>query len=457
MTDKQIRGARAAARRGAALRAAAGALLALPLAACSLDVLDPEVIRPPQLEGPEALPTLRAGAIGDFALAYAGDNGAQEGVILASGLRADEWRNADTFDTREEIDKGTINVRNGNNRDVFRLLHRARTSAEFAAAKYAQHGAALPGRAEVLNLAGYTYVLLAEAYCSGQPFSSIDEGGNIVFGEPLATDEIFALAIERFEEALAIAAGVADAEERALLENTARVGLGRAWLGQGDYVAAAAAVAGVPDDFVYEVEYSDNSAREYNGVFVFNNSSYRWSVSDAEGGEGLPFISADDPRVPVVAGPQPLGVDNQTPLFLQQLYEDRNASIVLASGIEARLIEAEAELRADQTGAAFAILDALRADIGLGGLTPGATKAEQEDQLFAERAFWLYGTAHRLGDMRRLVEATAEGGYGRAFNVVYPSGTYPKGGVFGQDRSLPVPIEEQNNPNFVECTFADRS
>ena len=82
---------------------------------------------------------------------------------------------------------------------------------------------------------------------------------------------------------------------------------------------------------------------------------------------------------------------------------------------------------------------------------------EQENQLFSERAFWLYGTAHRLGDMRRLVEGTASGGYGRAFNTVYPSGTYPKGGVFGQDRSLPVPIEEQNNPNFVECEFPDRS
>ena len=120
--------------------------------------------------------------------------------------------------------------------------------------------------------------------------------------------------------------------------------------------------------------------------------------------------------------------------------EDRGASIPLASGIEARLIEAEAELRSDRSTEAFAILDALRSDVGLGGLTPGATKAEQENQLFSERAFWLYGTAHRLGDMRRLVEGTASGGYGRAFNTVYPSGTYPKGGVFGQDRSLPVPV-----------------
>ena len=37
--------------------------------------------------------------------------------------------------------------------------------------------------------------------------------------------------------------------------------------------------------------------------------------------------------------------------------------------------------------------------------------------------------------------------YGRTAETVFPSGAYLKGGTYGEDVNLPIPVEEQNNPN----------
>jgi hypothetical protein len=124
--------------------------------------------------------------------------------------------------------------------------------------------------------------------------------------------------------------------------------------------------------------------------------------------------------------------------------------VVLASGIEARLIQAEAQLRAGTVGTAFATLNGLRALVGLGQLADPGTDAARVNLLFRERAFWMWGTAHRLGDLRRLVRQ-----YGRAQNTVFPSGAYHKGGSYGSDVNFPVSSDERNNPKFTGCI--DRS
>ena len=67
--------------------------------------------------------------------------------------------------------------------------------------------------------------------------------------------------------------------------------------------------------------------------------------------------------------------------------------------------------------------------------------------MFRERAFWMFGTGHRLGDMRRLLRQ-----YNRSAEQVYPTGAWFKGGNFGDAIQMPVPVEEQNNPRFVACT-----
>jgi hypothetical protein len=64
-----------------------------------------------------------------------------------------------------------------------------------------------------------------------------------------------------------------------------------------------------------------------------------------------------------------------------------------------------------------------------------------------ERAYWLFLTAHRQGDLRRLVR-----NYGRSPNAVYPTGVYFGGyGNYGNDITMPIPGAERINPHFHGC------
>ena len=213
----------------------------------------------------------------------------------------------------------------------------------------------------------------------------------------------------------------------------------------------------MPEDFVYEVRYSANSDRQENGVYVLNVEFERWAVANAEGGNGLDYrdrFTAGDPRTPWTRTPEDdMGFDTSVEQYDQLKYEAEPVDIPLATGLEARLIEAEAALRAGATDEWKAIHDDLRAGIGLGPLdVAGLSEDELVDLHFEERALWLWLTGHRMGDLRRLIRQ-----YGRTEDEVFPTGNYFKtqAGDYGDDVNFPVPFDEENNPNFESCL--DRS
>ena len=136
-----------------------------------------------------------------------------------------------------------------------------------------------------------------------------------------------------------------------------------------------------------------------------------------------------------------------TPLYVQLRWSTRDANVSVADGVEARLIEAEAQLRAGDAAAFLATLNALRTTVtGLAPLADPGTTAGREDLLFRERAYWLFATGHRLGDLRRLIRQ-----YGRTEAQVFPTGDFAEGGQYGHDVNFPVPQAERNNPNFTGC------
>jgi hypothetical protein len=196
---------------------------------------------------------------------------------------------------------------------------------------------------------------------------------------------------------------------------------------------------------VYNTTHTTTTGRQQNGVHVFNWLSERWSVADTQGINGLNFRSANDPRVQVTSGG--VGFDAATPQWNLTKFPTRTTPVPIASGLEARLIEAEALLATDPTGWLNA-LNTIRSTRlpALPALTDPGTQAGREDLHFRERAFWLFATGHRLGDLRRLIRQ-----YNRTEDGVFPTGLHFKGGLYGDDVNLPVPFSERNNPNFTGC------
>ena len=439
--------ARATANRGVAL----GTLLLA--AACNpnnaLDVKDIDVVSPGQLNDKSALPTLRNGVLSTFQLAFSGGadlaNGGHEGQATMSGLLGDEFLNAESFPDRISVDQRDIIPSNLSLVALFLDLSRARATADFASSQYNKLDAGADAQSEVLSLAGFSYILFGENYCSGVPFSTIDASGNITYGDPQTRDQVLEIAVAKFDSAITIATAQEDAD----FLNLASVGKARALLDLNRPADAAAVAADVPTSFQYLVRSSSNSLRQNNGIWNYTANTFAFSVPDREGGNGLPYVTAQDPRLDVVVTGQ-LGFDRATPFNLQLKYPDLQSNVVLASGIEARLIQAEAQFRAGTPGPAMATLNALRAFAGLDPLADPGNDVERTNLLFSERAFWMWGTSHRLGDMRRLVRQ-----YSRPQETVFPVGEYHKGGEYGSDVNFPVSSDERNNPNFTGCI--DRS
>jgi starch-binding outer membrane protein, SusD/RagB family len=418
-----------------------------------LDTNQPNIVGSGDLDTPAGAETKRLGAISTFTLARDGDfnpvpvpgsggtfNDNSDGQILTSGVLADEFVNPGFIPSRTEIDLRLAQPTTAGLGAFFQSLHRARAGAEDAAASLQAFGDAPdaePGIPEMLALAGLVYVYFAEDFCSGVPVSRL-VNDTIAFGQQLTTTELLDTAVARFTAALAHPS-IAPGDP---IYSLASVGLGRALLNEGRYADAAAAVAAVPPGFVYATEHATTPANLHNGVFeAFSNGNF--GVDDQEGGNGLDFVSAGDIRV---QGDSGLGADNNTETWFPSKYPGFDVSIPVADYTEAQLIIAENELQTDPA-AMTQRLNLLRAGVGLPALPAPADPAAATDLLFRERAFWLFATGHRLGDLRRLIRQ-----YGRATESVFPTGEYYKGGLtYGPGVNLPLPRREQNNPNGGEC------
>jgi len=237
--------------------------------------------------------------------------------------------------------------------------------------------------------------------------------------------------------------------------------------GRGFLAAAAAAVATVPVAFRFDVTHSLNV--NDNQMWALNASSRRYTMGDLEGGTGLPYVTASDPRIVTKTGPDGI-FDSAFPItIIRQGNWGRTSNVTLASGIEAQLITAEAALQANDSTTWLTIINSLRTNTtlypapqtgftqsaNLTNLAQPADSIARTNVMYSERAFWLFSTGHRLGDMRRLVRPTTAGGYGRAVNSVYPNGAWFKGGNYGDAIQMVLPVEELNNPNYHGC--ADRN
>jgi hypothetical protein len=446
------------------LRAAA-ALCAAAIAACSpdriLDVDDPDIVPEQSIRSPAGADALRAGALVQLNKATGGVDQVDpstsffDSMVMLGGLLADEWRSGDTFVQRDETDRRAVQVQNANVDAAYRVLERARVTAQLAREATLTYNPDAPAWhvAQMYLVEGYVETFVAEHFCGAAPTSEARLDGTVEYGPSLTTAAMLERAVGHLDAGLA-ALGTATGAEADRVRDALRVTRARALLGLGRYADAAAAAAPVPTAHAYRLEY--NQTLVYNQSWDFNNNQRRYTVSAGEGGVGLAFATAADPRLPTCLGGSAActqaGVGgtrifdsqnaNLIPLWVQLRWPTRDAPWPLTSGVEARLIEAEAQLAAG--GPWLATLNALRATVpGLAPLADPGTAAGRVNLLFRERALWLFGTGHRLGDLRRLVRQ-----YGRPVTSVYPSGAYVKGGDYGTDVNFPIPQSEENNPGF---------
>ncbi len=415
---------------------------ALALAACDnlLVAKDPDIIE--TATSASAAVALKNGVVVRFQAFTSGQQG-PDAMFQFGGLLADEWRSGDTFEQRNTVDARTTNVTNSFLASPFRNMQRTRNDGR-RAINALRTFSPVPGTniALMFLLTAFAENLMGESFCNGIPFSDLTpDGTDIIYGNPVTVDSAFKRAANDADSAVANNTGVAAEVTR--MANFAALIKARALLNRGLFAQAAAAVAVVPTSYVYQATYSINTADNQN--WSLNVSGKRYVITDGEGGNGLPFRSAADPRIPTSAGT--IAFDGNTPYFFTTLWA-RSDPVTVASGIEARLIEAEAALNAATPDVAtyLAKMNEDRATkAGLAPLSDPGTQAARVDLLFRERAFWMFGTGHRLGDLRRLIRQ-----YGRGPETVFPTGTFFKGGNYGTDVNFPISIDELNNPNIPQ-------
>lgn len=449
---------------------AAGIVAGLLAAGCDtnqlLEANDPDLVKPGDIQTADGAEAVRLGAMRRWVLTTAGPNtNGQESTWLFGGLLADEWATASTFVQNDQADTRRIGSENSTVTNAFRALHRVRTHVNLALPLMRQFRPAdVSNLAELYLARAFAEMQLASDFCNGIPLSdAATVDGVIEYGEPLTGDSIFKVAIITADSGLALA--TATDANTVSIANALRVIKARAQLGINQIAAAGATVAAVPTAFTYNHTFSQTSGD--NGIWGQPMSNRRYLVgNDLEGNSrnipvanAINFFSAGDPRLPAnytvsATGDTTRSQDGLTFSRTTPLY-GRTTAVAVANGIDARLIEAEAALAAGDATTMMNILNTLRGSARtLGTVTtpvmapladPG-TPAARLDLLFREKAFWTFTRGQRLGDMRRLIRQ-----YGRAANTVFPEGDHYRGGTYGPDVQLPVPQEEQNNPNWTGC------
>ncbi len=415
----------------------------ISLSACSLSDLV-EVDNPVTFVTPDAISNVQgamglyAGTVSLLSKAY----GDAYGDVITSGIFTDEFQDSTSkglgFDSRIEFNVTFAMWEN------YARQQRVRTQGLQAIAAMRKFPDAIPSPliGRMYATIGYIELVLAERYCSGVPLADIHPGGGAVtYSRGLTTNEMFAQAIAHFDTAIALIGA-----DSLRYRHFANVGKGRALMGMGKYADARESVKNVPTDFVFNAEFAvpdTNTARIHAGgsrVFVSNG---------AEGINGINWNAAQDPRVPITHVVQ----GN----LRSSKYATATSPIAIADGIEARLIEAEADLK-DSKPQWLATLNQLRARLVdgadarvLADTTDPGTVAGRVNLLFYERAFWLYATGHRHGDMRRLVRQ-----YQRDVNTVFPTGFYTPVrpntvAEYGTTVVFPIQTNGITNPYYKGC------
>jgi hypothetical protein len=439
-----------------------------------LDPQQPDVISPDQISaaGAPGAQALYVGAIDAFKdWTGGGGNQNNQNIWMYSDLVTDVWKTSDTFNQRIDMDRRNIQNNDAEVTGRYATVQQARGHFRNAMGPLRTYVPTEPEKeAEMYFALGFTEMNMAEVFCNGIPLGET-VAGVVTYGPPLTNQAVYDIAITHLDSAIALAAGTGAAAVR--VRQAAEIAKSRTLVNKAQWTAAAsAALAAIPTNYQYTFTFAQTSQDNTIWTTTNNPGNSRYSVGDSvtlsQGVEtrilnAIPFGSANDPRVPYVGSwnvTTTVGFDGSTPYVGQRVWPLRNNPVVVVSGIDARLIEAEARLRANDIPGMMTILNGIRTTSRtLGALvvpamaalpTPG-TQTAAEDLFFREKAFWQFGRGTRMGDLRRLIRQ-----YGRTEATTFPEGGFHKTPfTFGNDINLPVPDSEKTNTLFNGCIDRD--
>ncbi len=457
------------------------------LSGCSLSDLVSGNSIPPDLRDPNVIKN-RAGAIGAYHQAISALStavGVSNGVVQVTGTLTDEIElrygssviypinGLELVDNRTMPDND-FSVAGRRNLQAtttsFLYLHDVRVTTREALGALRKYASDAPP-----SMIGHLYaiealaqVYLAELYCSGIPLTTLDFETGYTPTRGFTTAEVYRNSLHLLDTALTLA------KDSARITHFVNLVRSRAHIAMGQYDSAAVAIRQVPTEYQYAATYGASSPNlfRYNGVAI---------VGDLKGRNGLPFRSSTDPRITVT-------IDPNGEIISAKYSTTGLTPIIMSSGVEARLVEAEFKLHSGDITSWLASLNELRTSgistvspnpgnpaindtvwtpgsgaslfvgrvpsfPGLPPLSDPGTDSARVSLLFHERAFWLFLTGTRQGDLRRLVR-----NYQRPEYQVYPSGPWGPQGIieYGSHVNLPIPVDEQErNRLYQGCVNRD--
>ena len=402
----------------------------LALAACSnlLDVQFPGRIPADQINSPSLAPVLARSVIGDLECAY-------NNYMSGSAAQSDEFESANGNVPGANWGERSINAdeddyvlgacENSSYFGMHGTLQTARFQAEDIFARLSGWtDAQVPGRqslmATVKAYGGFPYLFMGETFCQvafdGKAPSTLAEGGK----------PAHVLAETKFTEAIALAQTAGNTD----ILNLARVGLARAKLDLKKYAEAAAVAALIPAGYVKMADRGTESSRRWNKLFYFMSQNGYYVVAQA-------FRNSPDPRIVVVDAGRD-AFNPGTRLYATTKYAALNSPEVLASGREARLIQAEGLAETGNVAGAMALVNTRRAEVGLGPVSAGTIAAAVTIILNERRAELAFEGGHRLNDLlRRGLPWKGAQGSTKTSNEF-------TGRLYGATTCWPLPTKEKN-------------
>jgi hypothetical protein len=400
----------------------AGALL-LAAANCNdvLEVADPQTFSNEDLNAPQILQAVADGVEGQFQQVY-------DDAIVHGGLLADELLDTSTWIDWADVSTGRVRgdwpsvppfatAHNELLRTRFSAIN-ARERFENVLAGDASRSALM---AQVRTTEAWADLIMGMNFCE----SPLEPNG------PRQPDtELFKQAVTKFGDALTIARAASSAD----YINWATAGRARANLLVGNYAAALTDAQAVPAGYEKRALYSTSSATHFPGnqLHINRNRSgglHRlwWSQVDTTPALGTgnartvlfvkdPWTNVADRRMAVLHAPGQLGVNNSTPHYSIDKYNDYASPITITSKREMNLIAAEVYWRQGNLQAAIDAmnLNRTRAGVALAPFAMPLTADQVRDRLLSERFAELFVEGHRLQDLNRFGLMTQRLGTGRA-------------------------------------------